>query len=141
MSLTKQQLLAQLTTNFTPPPKITAANLRTFLNNFLDSAITGVNQDNLKVFAVERNDGWKNVVSVTDTGIGIGLLDTNGENRVSISIGSNKEARILINDASGQLVSLLEFDLDGKIFIEGLPTSNPGTANQLWNDGGTLKVA
>ena len=141
MSLTKQQLLAQVVTFFTTPPKITAANLRTFLNNFLDSAITGVNQDNLKVFEVARNDGWRYNVGATDTGAGIQLIDDNSIQRVNISIGSFSQAQIEIKDASGQRVSILEFDLDGKIFIEGLPTSNPSTANQLWNDGGTLKIA
>ena len=30
---------------------------------------------------------------------------------------------------------------DGAILFSGLPTSDPAVANQLWNDGGTLKIS
>ena len=30
---------------------------------------------------------------------------------------------------------------NGAILFSGLPTSNPNVANQLWNDGGTLKIS
>jgi hypothetical protein len=29
----------------------------------------------------------------------------------------------------------------GAIILSGLPTTNPGVTGQLWNDGGTLKIA
>lgn len=32
-------------------------------------------------------------------------------------------------------------DVDAKVFLRNLPTSNPGQAGQLWNSGGTLKIS
>jgi hypothetical protein len=64
------------------------------------------------------------------------LLDRNGEARVITENSATPYVAIL--DSSGVLRVVVTHD--GRVTMPNLPTSNPGTTNQIWNDGGTLKI-
>ena len=115
--------------------------------------------NNNKRFAFEELDGTRgNVFIVNDTSdnMSIANITTGGDIFLIIAMASDNQRSIWIREdgssdtmemrfsndikistASGDIV----FDEEGGIYMPNLPTSDPTSADQLWNDSGTLKVS
>jgi hypothetical protein len=64
------------------------------------------------------------------------LLDQDGNARVITQNSPNPYVALL--DSAGALRVVVTYD--GRVLMPNLPTSAPGVSNQIWNDGGTLKI-
>jgi|SRR6056297_375690 len=99
--------------------------------------------DGIAIGFISRTTGSRGIAigssSVTDYhSIAIGYsTEVNGANSIGIGhdITVDKHDYIQLGD-SGHTINLL-----GAIEMPNLPTSDPTTSGQLWNDGGTLKVS
>jgi hypothetical protein len=78
------------------------------------------------------------------TYVGIGPLTANpqlAQLYVQYSANADGSPAMIVDfrDAAG--VAAFQIDPSRKVFLPGLPTSDPHAAGQLWNSGGTLKVS
>lgn len=99
----------------------------------------------------------ESTIAITSTTAGISIRCTGGELELAtdgsagVRIHSNAGGGISINDAGSGGVGIHTSNSTGGLTIEvseiggfslyGLPTTDPTIANQLWNDGGTLKIS
>jgi hypothetical protein len=137
MSFTKAQLIGLINTNLANASNITAAELRQVLLDTLDATITGENSDTQKSFQVGNY-----VVSANLTTIRFArLYPITLISDLIVVINDTDGISIIKNDPSGTLISRIRMDNDGKIFVEGLPTSDPSNTGQMYVDSGTLKIS
>ena len=67
---------------------------------------------------------------------GVQVLDRNGKPRLETA--NNSTPSVSLKDGAGN--AMASVTNDGRVIMV-LPTANPGVTNQLWNDGGILKIS
>jgi hypothetical protein len=142
MALTKDQLLAEVASKLAGNPKITAEKLREVLTDMLDATITGVNENDLKGFKVESDLSGKFAVGINGDSVSLVKLNNSDEALMFVTV-NDFGISLSIQDESDPTTTIFKLELtsDGKLFIQGLPTSNPNQTNRIWNDNGTLKIS
>jgi hypothetical protein len=137
MSFTKAQLIGLINSNLANASNITAAELRQVLLDTLDATITGVNSDTQKVVRIGDY-----IINIEGDNINISKFHANTTDvNIQLIISDSDGYELTSFDPSGSVISRIQMDNDGKIFVTGIPTSDPSNTGQLYNDSGTLKLS
>ena len=65
------------------------------------------------------------------------VWQSSGYKKTFLKANATKKRNIILPDSDGNVL----VNDSGTVLVSDLPTSDPGVANQLWNDSGTLKVS
>jgi hypothetical protein len=112
----------------------------------IDATIRGAadGNDKSKLTLTIRKDGQhKGMLVVQNDGVLLHLdtplvFQSSGWKKTFVSsIGATAKRIVKFPDQSGTVM----LNESGKVMAPDLPTSDPGVANQLWNDSGTVKVS
>ena len=104
---------------------------------------TTAGDDDSKIQLTVRKDGnHKPIVAVSNEGCLLHVdapvvFQNSGYKKTLVSASATAKRQISFPDQSGSVM----LNESGKVMAADLPTSDPGVANQLWNDSGTLKVS
>ena len=104
---------------------------------------TTAGDDESKIQLTVRKDGnHKPILCVSNEGALLHIdapvvFQNSGYKKTFVTGSATAKRQISFPDQSGSVM----LNESGKVMAADLPTSDPGVANQLWNDSGTLKVS
>jgi hypothetical protein len=102
--------------------------------SLVDSAALNFgNANDLQIY----HNGTNNMIDNVNGDISIRQLADDKDIRLRCDNGSGGETDYILLDGSEVSVNILT----QKVIMTNLPTSDPGTTGQLWNDNGTLKIS
>ena len=104
---------------------------------------TTAGEDQSKLQFVVRTDGQHKPILIVQNDGALLFIDkplifqNSGYKKTLVTGSATAKRQISFPDQSGTVM----VNESGKVMAPDLPTSDPGVANQLWNDSGTVKVS